>query len=149
MIDPLPAVVPELRRIEQIFSNAAAPAFFLGAVAAFVSLMTTRLGVVNERIRAIRAGAASGPSASEGDLRHLAHRARYLHDGILLTLCAGICSTLLLSILFVSQFFNFSHAYGSAALFFAATLFLVGGLGRFGQEALHARHELDDIDPRR
>ena len=40
-------MVPELDRLTQIFSNAIAPSFFLGAVAAFVSLMMSRLAAVN------------------------------------------------------------------------------------------------------
>ena len=59
--------VPDIDKLAQIFSNAIAPAFFLGAVAAFVSLMTSRLAAVNERIKATRAlpdqeGAAVGSS---------------------------------------------------------------------------------------
>lgn len=143
MVEQGLTTLTDIGRIEKIFSNAAAPAFFLGAVAAFVSLMTTRLGVVNQRIRETR-DAAGGANAqpSEGDLRHLKARARLLHDGIALTLAAGICATILLSVLFVSQFFNFNHAYGTGGLFFLATVFLSLGLIRFGQEALHARAEL-------
>jgi hypothetical protein len=48
-------LVPSIERLTQIFSNAVAPAFFLGAVAAFVSLMMSRLAAVNERIKATRA----------------------------------------------------------------------------------------------
>jgi hypothetical protein len=36
-------LIPDIDRLTQIFSNAVAPAFFLGAVAAFVSLMMSRL----------------------------------------------------------------------------------------------------------
>lgn len=143
MVEQALTTLTELSRIEKIFANAAAPAFFLGAVAAFVSLMTTRLGVVNQRIREVRDSAStvnSGPS--EGDLTHLKSRARLLHDGIALTLASGICATILLSVLFVSQFFSFDHAYGTGGLFFLATVFLSLGLIRFGQEALHARAEL-------
>src|SRR5882724_9896210 len=44
-------LVPDIDRLTQIFSNAIAPAFFLGAVAAFVSLMMSRLAAVNEPSR--------------------------------------------------------------------------------------------------
>ena len=36
-------LIPNIDRLTQIFSNAVAPSFFLGAVAAFVSLMMSRL----------------------------------------------------------------------------------------------------------
>src|SRR5882757_6939694 len=137
-------MVPELDRLTQIFSNAIAPAFFLGAVAAFVSLMMSRLAAVNESIKAARAlpdqnGAAARRSTV---LSTLVRRARLLSDGIILSLGSGMCATLLLAILFASQFFDLHHAYGAAVLFIAATLLLGVALFRFAQEAWHARREL-------
>jgi hypothetical protein len=137
-------LVPDIDRLAQIFSNAIAPAFFLGAVAAFVSLMMSRLAAVSERIKAIsvlpdRDGAAAGSSIELGTLRR---RARLLSDGIILSLGGGICATLLLAILFATQFFGLHHAYGAAVLFIAATLLLGVALFRFAQEAWHARREL-------
>jgi hypothetical protein len=136
--------VPDIDRLTQIFSNAIARAFFLGAVAAFVSLMMSRLAALSERIKATRAlpdqdGAAVGTSVALGTLTR---RARLLSDGIILSLGSGMCATLLLAILFASQFFGLRHAYGAAALFIAATLLLGAALSRFVQEAWHARREL-------
>ena len=137
-------LVPDIDRLTQIFSNAIAPAFFLGAVAAFVSLMMSRLAAVNESIKATRAlpvqdGATLKSSMSLGTLTR---RARLLSDGIILSLGGGMCATLLLAILFASQFFGLHHAYGAAVLFIAATLLLGIALFRFAQEAWHARREL-------
>jgi hypothetical protein len=86
-------VVPEIDRLTQIFSNAIAPAFFLGAVAAFVSLMMSRLATVHERIKATRAlpdqhGASVGSRTALG---MLTRRARLLSDGIILSL-GGVCA---------------------------------------------------------
>jgi hypothetical protein len=137
-------LVPDIDRLTRIFSNAIAPAFFLGAVAAFVSLMMSRLGIINERIKATRAlpdqdGAAVASSMALGPLTR---RARLLSDGIILALASGMCATLLLAILFASQFFDLRHAYGAAILFVVATLLLGVALFRFAQEAWHARREL-------
>ena len=137
-------LVPDIDRITQIFSNAIAPSFFLGAVAAFVSLMMSRLAAVHAQIKATKAlpdqdGAAVGSSMSLGTLTR---RARLLSDGIILSLGGGMCATLLLAILFASQFFGLHHAYGAAVLFIAATLLLGVALFRFAQEAWHARREL-------
>ena len=112
--------IPSIERLTQIFSNAVAPAFFLGAVAAFVSLMMSRLAAVNERIKATRAlsdqgRAAVGSSTAHGPLRR---RARLLSDGIILSLGGGVCATLLLAVLFASQFFGLKHIYGAGLLFF-------------------------------
>ena len=137
-------LVPDIDRLTQIFSNAIAPAFFLGAVAAFVSLMMSRLAAVAAQIKATGAdqdGAAAGSSAALGMLKR---RARLLSDGIILSLGGGICATLLLAILFASQFFGLRHVYGAAVLFIGATLLLGVALFRFAQEAWHARRELMD-----
>src|ERR1700712_1701116 len=137
-------MVPDIDRLTQIFSNAIAPAFFLGAVAAFVSLMMSRLPAASESIKGTRAlptqdGAAVKNSMSLGTLTR---RARLLSDGIILSLGGGMCATLLLAVLFASQFFSLHHAYGAAVLFIAATLLLGVALFRFAQEAWHARREL-------
>jgi hypothetical protein len=138
--------VPNIDRLTQIFSNAVAPAFFLGAVAAFVSLMMSRLAAVHDRIRATRAlpdqdRAAVGSGMALGPLTR---RARLLSDGILLSLSSGVCATLLLAVLFASQFFGLRHVYGAGLLFFVATLLLGSALFRFAQEAWYARRELQE-----
>jgi hypothetical protein len=137
-------LVPNIDRLTQIFSNAIAPSFFLGAVAAFVSLMMSRLAAVAAQIKATGAlpdqdGATVGSSRAPGMLKR---RARLLSDGIILSLGGGICATLLLAMLFASQFFGLRHAYGAAVLFIGATLLLGVALFRFAQEAWHARREL-------
>jgi hypothetical protein len=135
-------MLPEIDRLTQIFSNAIAPSFFLGAVAAFVSLMMSRLAAVSAQIKATRGdqdGAVVGSSAASGALTY---RARLLSDGIILSLGGGMCATLLLALLFASQFFGLHHVYGAAVLFIGATLLLGVALFRFAQEAWHARREL-------
>src|SRR5258706_13126137 len=135
-------LVPDIDRLTQIFSNAVAPSFFLGAIDAFVSLMMSRLAAVNARINATRALPDQDRSAvgSSMALRPLTRRARLLNDGIILSLGGGVCATLLLAVLFASQFFGLKHVYGAGILFFLATLLLGVALFRFAQEAwLHYR----------
>lgn len=139
--------IPDIEKLEHIFQNAIAPAFFLGAVAAFVSLMNFRLSDVNLRIKATRALLAAEPaSAGAGvSLVLLLRRARLLSDGIVLSLAGGVCAGLLLALLFLSQFTGLQHAYGAAFLFVLAILLLCVALFRFAQEAMHARNELKEI----
>ncbi|HKY93772.1 MAG TPA: DUF2721 domain-containing protein [Kiloniellales bacterium] len=143
-------LVPDIEKLEHIFSNAIAPAFFLGAVAAFVSLMTSRLADVNGRIKTTIAQADGKPPSAGGSvtLELLLRRARLLADGIVLSLAGGVCATLLLAVLFLSQIAGFSHAYGAALLFTAAILLLGLALFRFAQEASHARNELKETQSR-
>jgi hypothetical protein len=147
--------IPDIEKLEHIFQNAIAPAFFLGAVAAFVSLMTSRLADVNGLIRAASAQAVGGPQAADPggvgnaiNLALLQRRAGLLADGIVLSLAGGVGATLLLALLFGSQFLGLEHAYGAALLFIFSILLLGLALVRFAQEALHARNELKEARER-
>jgi hypothetical protein len=140
-------LVPDIDRLTQIFSNAVAPSFFLGAIAAFVSLMMSRLAAVNAHIKATRALPDQDRRSAVGSsmaLRPLTRRARLLNDGIILSLGGGVCATLLLAALFASQFFGLKHVYGAGILFFVATLLLGVALFRFAQEAWLARREHEE-----
>jgi Protein of unknown function (DUF2721) len=138
---------PSLDKLTTIFANATAPAFFLGAVAAFVSLMTSRLAAVTDRIKQMKGQAEGEPDAARGSaaLLLLVRRARLLNAGIISSLCSGICSTVILAVLFASQFFDMSHALGAPLLFVIATLLLGFALLQFAQEAWLARGELERL----
>lgn len=141
----MPDFIPDAQRFSEIFSNAIAPTFLLGAVAAFVSLMTARLSTVIERIRKLNAIADDDAARAhlKVDIDRLRHRARFLNSGVLAALCGGVCATLLLAIMFLTGFLGLAHAYGAGLLFIIATVFLCFALVRFAQEA-HislARHD--------
>lgn len=129
--------IPDSQHFAQVFSNALAPTFFLGAVAAFVSLMNTRLLAVIERIRALNEISEDDQARVhlKADLERLKRRARYLASGIYSALVGGVCATLLLAVLFIAGFLGQKHAYGAALLFIVATFFFGFALVRFAQEA--------------
>ena len=108
--------------------------------------MMSRLTAVNERIKATRALSNQDRNAVGNSmaLGSFTRRARLLSDGIMLSLSGGVCATLLLAVLFASQFFGLKHVYGAGIMFFVATLLLGAALFRFAQEAWHARHELEE-----
>jgi hypothetical protein len=114
----MPSFIPDAQRLSEIFSNAIAPTFFLGAVAAFVSLMTARLSAVIERIRTLNAIAAEDHARArlKVDLERLRRRARLLNSGVLTALRGGVCATLLLAIMFIIGFLGLRHAYGAGWL---------------------------------
>ena len=130
-------LVPEAKQLSEIFSQALAPTFFLGVVAAFVSLLASRLSAVVERVQTLNAITDDDHARVhlKGDLERLKLRARYLNSAIVATLYSGLCTTLLLGILFVSALFRLKYAYGAALLFVLATFFLGFALFRFAQEA--------------
>jgi hypothetical protein len=139
-------LIPDPQRLSQIFSNALAPTFFLGAVAAFVSLMSSRLSAVIERVRTLNAITDEDQARVhlKVDLERLRRRARLLNSGVLAALRGGVCATLLLAIMFVTGFVGLKHAYGAGLLFIIATGFLGFALVRFAQEARISLAEHDE-----
>jgi hypothetical protein len=131
--------IPDAQQLAQIFSNAIAPTFFLGAVAAFITLMNSRLAAVIGRIQALN---EISPEDNvrvrlKADIDRLRRRARYL--------ISGICATILLAIMFITGFLGLKHAYGAGLLFIIATAFLGMALIRFAQEAHISLSEYDEF----
>ena len=138
--------IPDSQRLSEMFSNAIAPTFFLGAVAAFVSLMTSRLSTAIERIRTLNAISDEDQVRArlKVDLDRLKRRARFLNSGMIAALRGGVCATLLLAIMFIAGFVGLKHAYGAGLLFIIATCFLGFALIRFAQEARISLAEQDE-----
>ncbi len=138
--------VPNAQQLSEIFAQAIAPTFFLGAIAAFVSLMASRLSAVMQRVQTLNEISEDDPLRAhlKADLERLKRRARYLNSGILAALYGGLCSTVLLAILFVTALFHLKHAYGAPVLFVFATFFLGFSLLRFAQEARIGLTEADE-----
>jgi hypothetical protein len=138
--------IPDAERLSQIFSQAIAPTFFLGAVAAFVSLMASRLSAVMVRLQILNAITDDDHARVylKADVERLRRRARFLNSGILASLRGGICATVLLAILFVSEFFGLKYAYGAGLLFVISTFLLGFALLRFAQEARISLGEADE-----
>jgi len=138
--------VPDAERLSQIFSQAIAPTFFLGAVAAFVSLMASRLSAIVARLQTLNAitDDEHGRIHLKADIERLRRRASLLNSGILASLRGGLCATLLLAILFVSEFFGLKYAYGAGLLFVISTFLLGFALFRFAQEASISLSEADE-----
>jgi hypothetical protein len=136
--------IPDAARLSHIFSTAAAPTFFLGAVAGFASLMTARFNIVLDRVRLLNAIEDHDQRAHlKMDIDRLMRRAQLLRGGILAVLSAGVCATVLLAILFLTEFIGLKYAYGAGAVFVLATSLLGYGLFRFAQEAHISLNDAD------
>jgi hypothetical protein len=138
-------VIPDAERLARIFASATAPTFFLGAVAAFAALMTSRMNDILGRIRTLNAIGDDDKDRVhlKADLTRLARRVNLLKEGLQAVLLAGVCSTLLLAILFGTEFAGLKYAYGAGSMFMIATVFLGFALFRFAQEAHISVDEAD------
>lgn len=136
MLDYVPDFVPNAERLAHIFSTATAPTFFLGAVAGFASLMTSRMSAAMERVRALNAIKEDDLDRVHlrDDRNRLLRRAELLKDGIFSALVAGVFATLLLAVLFMTEFLGLAYAYGAGLLFIVATFFLGRALVKFARE---------------
>ena len=128
--------VPDVRQLSQVMSQATAPAFVLGAVAGFVSILLGRMTTVLDRIRGLNEIPDDDATRSQlkSDIPRLRRRAKLLNSATHLALASGMCTSLLLVVGFASAFFKLQHEYGAGFLFLSAVALLGGSLFRFGQE---------------
>jgi hypothetical protein len=136
---------PDAIQLSQVISQATAPAFVLGAVAGFISILFGRMTSVVERIRNLNAIADNDdPRAHlKADIPRLRRRIELLNKAIRLALVSGMCTSLLLVVGFVSAFLRLQHVYGAAVLFALAVGLLGASLFRFAQEVQIGLSEAD------
>ena len=128
-------IVPDSERLRTIFGLATAPAFFLGSITGFVSLMSMRLATARDRLQAFKALPGEDQKRQERHAANLRRRVRLLQQAIRVSLVAGVTATVLLAALFATEFFGLEHAYGAGLLFGISTVCLGIGLFRFAQKA--------------
>lgn len=137
--------VPDTGQLSQVMVQATAPAFILGAVAGFVSILLGRTTSVIDRIRSLNE-IADGDTARahlKSDIPRLRRRLTLLSSATRLALASGMCTSLLLVVGFGSAFFRLQHEYGAAILFALAVALLGGSLFRFSQEVRIGLTEVD------
>jgi uncharacterized protein DUF2721 len=138
-------IIPDASQLSLLMSQATAPAFVLGAVAAFIAVLLSRMTSVVERIRSLNEIADNDSIRAhlKADIPRLRRRARLLNSAIHLALISGMCTALLLVVGFASAFFRMRHEYGAGLLFALALGLLGGSLYRFGQEVRMGLSEAD------
>jgi len=138
-------IVPDQAQLSQVMAQATAPAFILGAVAGFISILLGRMTSVIDRIRNLNE-IAEGDTVRgylKSDIPRLRRRAQLLNSATHLALVSGMCTALLLVVGFGSAFFRVQHVYGAGILFFIAVILLGASLFRFGQEVRIGLSEAD------
>src|SRR6516225_6897167 len=101
-----PSFLPDPAQLSRIMSEAMAPAFVLGAVAGFVSILLGRLTAVVDRIRSLNEVDDDDPSRAhlKSDLPRLRRRAELLSNAAHLAILSGMCVGLLLIVGFICAF---------------------------------------------
>jgi hypothetical protein len=131
--------------LSQVISHVVAPAFLLGAVASFISILVTRMSGVVDRIRSINDIPDEGHAKSrlKADLPRLRRRAALLHRAIFLAINSGIVAAILIVAAFAFALVGRSHAWTAAILFIISLGLLCASLVVF---ALEVKIGLDEYD---
>jgi Protein of unknown function (DUF2721) len=124
-----------------IFSIATGPAFFLGAIAAFLSLMLGRLNSVLARFKEIgsRDGSRHVTSDQQDEVEHLQKRVSTLTKAIYIAVGGGVCTLALLALMGFGASFKIQQLYGGGLLFLIANCLVAGSLVMF---ALDVRRDI-------
>jgi uncharacterized protein DUF2721 len=139
--------VTDLGQLSQIISHATAPAFLLGAVAGFVSILIARMNGIIDRVRSLNMITDDDAARVHlrADIPRLKHRARLMNDAIYLAVGSGICTTLQVILAFASAFLGIRHELLFGVLFVVALGLLGAALFTFAREVRIALTEFDHL----
>jgi len=136
---------PSVTQLSQVIGQVTAPAFLLGAVAAFISVLISRMNRIIDRSQALNAIRDDHASKAhlKSDIPRLKRRAALLNSAILFSAVSAIVTSLLVIVAFVCAFYNMRHEYGVAVLFVVALGFFTVSLVYLVREARIALNEFD------
>jgi hypothetical protein len=109
-------------QLSTVISQVTAPAFLLSAVASTVSVLLTRLNRVADQYHSISSLPEddSGAAQRKAELPNLTLRAHFMYRAIFWAVGSGICTCMLVIIMFTSALLEFQHERGAAVLFILA-----------------------------
>ena len=126
------ALVTDIDHLREAISDATAPAFMLGAVAGFLSILVSRLERVIDRSRALRTADAIDPS---GILAAAFSRQMFLLGrAIYFAVLSALITAALLIGAFITALAGIGHGRTVAVLFTAALALLMASLVDFARE---------------
>ena len=136
---------PSVNQLSQVISQAAAPAFLLGALAAFIAVLISRLNRIIDRTIILNGIPADDAVKSrlKADLPRLMRRAAMMNREILWAVIGSIAVTVLVIVAFASAFFEVRHERGVALLFMISLGAFTISLIDFAREVRIALSEFD------
>ena len=136
---------PSVGQLSLVISQAAAPAFLLGALAAFIAVLIGRLNRIVDRTIVLNAIADDDATKSrlKSDIPRLLRRAAMTNRAILWAVISSITINFMVVVAFVSAFFQIQHERGVAALFMISLGAFAISLIDFAREVRIALGEFD------
>jgi hypothetical protein len=136
---------PTVSQLSHVISHAAAPAFLLGALAAFIAVLISRLNRIIDRTIFLNGipDEDAARSRLKADLPRLVRRAVMMNRAIFWAVVASISISILIIVAFVTAFFEVQHERGVAILFIASLIAFTISLVDFAREVRIALSEYD------
>jgi len=142
---PMISETPSVNQLSQVISQAAAPAFLLGALAAFIAVLISRLNRIIDRTIVLNGIPDDDTARSrlKADLPRLMRRAAMVNRAIFWAVIGSIAVTVLVIVAFASAFFEVQHERGVAVLFMISLGAFTISLIDFAREVRIALSEFD------
>jgi Protein of unknown function (DUF2721) len=136
---------PSVSQLSQVISQAAAPAFLLGAIAAFIAVLISRLNRIIDRTVFINSiwDDDTVRYRLKADLPRLMRRAAMMNRAIFWAVVASISITILVIVAFLTAFFQLPHERGVAIFFLISLGAFTVSLIDFAREVRIALSEYD------
>jgi len=115
---------PSVTQLSEVISHSIAPAFILGAVSGFISVLVTRLNRIIDRCRWAQ-GTEPTMERHYPDLLALNRRAALINHALFWSVASALVTILLMILAFTDAFLELPHEKG-VALMFAVALILFG-----------------------
>jgi uncharacterized membrane protein (DUF485 family) len=139
------ASTPTAAQLSEVIGQVAAPAFILGAVAAFILVLNERLNRVIDRSQTLNAISDHDVTRAHlrADIPRLKRRAALLNSSVLFSVLCAIGTSLLVIVAFVSAYLQVPHEHGVGIIFIISLGLFIVSLVYLALEARIAIHEFD------
>ena len=137
MLHPL-----SLSEISHVIALATAPAFLLGGIVGFLTLLVSRMARIMDRVRFLdEIDEQDRRARLKADLPLLRRRAKLIHLSMTLSIASGVTTALLVVIAFLGALLDLQLEMLIASLFVLSLLSFVAALCIMVQEAVIALRE--------
>jgi hypothetical protein len=142
---PMLPDTPSVSQLSHVISQAAAPAFLLGALAAFIAVLISRQNRIIDRSIYLNQIPDDDQTRCrlKVDLPRLVRRAAMINRAIFWSIMGSISISIVIIVGFVSAFFQIQHERGVAILFIVAVVAFIVSLVDFAREVRIALSEYD------
>lgn len=136
---------PSVEQLSHIILSVTGPAFLLGSLAGYTTLLMVRMNRIIDRSQALNAIPDDDREKSylKSDIPRLKRRAELLNRAVFFATLSAIATAILIIDAFVLAFFHVRHEFGVALLFIVAIVLLIFSLVDLARETRIALHEYD------